>query len=223
MIFAIYALWLQLRNGFIGKPLTFLVALKSFQVKADWFEPESRFSLAIQEESFSSNNGEPPFAYFDGATMMTFQYPAKANEVMFCLAEPDDEECDEPDGRGFNPEWKNFSPSNFEVKKSGVGENAGRGVFALVDIPAWSYLGLDEHVHVVNFEAETYDLIVTHYEASKLFSGSYAALIGYIFGYGFQHKPMVSLRRHLSRAFHRPEFAITKLLSDRQLLWLRLS
>jgi hypothetical protein len=111
----------------------------------NWFTNEAAVSLRVQRRSLQTVDGKSPFLYFDGATMMSYQYPSKQSEVVFCRREPTPEGC--TGGRGYDLDRINIPISALEVKQSSLGEHAGRGVFAKIDIPASSYVGLEESVH----------------------------------------------------------------------------
>lgn len=173
--------------------MTFFVAFKDLENKADWFTTEAHVHVALQQRSVPTRNGDPTFFHFDSATMTQLQYPTKATETVFCRRQPQPLQC-ETNGRGFDMELVNFPTSVFEVKKSGAGDNAGRGVYAKVDIPAPSYLAIDDHIHVVFFGPSTMAMILDHCETSELMAATlYYSLMAYIFGYGFQYVPHVSL------------------------------
>jgi hypothetical protein len=187
----------------VTQPILFFVALKCFGSKAAWYASEARFNLKLQQRSSSTrtttalvkNEGAEasPFLYFDSATMLQYQYPSKASETVFCRRQQQPLGC-ETGGRGYKQDMPNFPLSLFEVKKSGVGEHAGRGVFALVDIPAWSYLGMESGVRTVYYAPDTWNIIDIHYNGGRqLFvKSSYSVLAAYAYGYGFQDEARVS-------------------------------
>ena len=168
------------------------MGLISFESKAHWFLSEARFQMEIHQRSIGTIDGTPTFLYFDGATMMTYQYPSKASEVVWCRGQLDEYICDQ-EGRGFDHEMPNFPLANFEVRRSGFGENSGRGVFSLADIPPFSYLGLESAVHQVVVDVDASHIIELNLATSKLFADSkYAVLHTYMYAYGFQASPRVS-------------------------------
>jgi hypothetical protein len=173
--------------------MTFFVAFKDLETKGDWFTTEAHVHVALQQRSVPTRNGDPTFFHFDAATMTHLQYPTKAAETIFCRRQPQPIQC-ETNGRGFDMELINFPTSVFEVKKSGAGDNAGRGVYAKVDVPANSYLAVDDHVHVVFFGPSTMAMILVHCETSELMAATlYDSLMAFIYGYGFQYISHVSL------------------------------
>ena len=148
----------------------------------------------MHKRAMPSSNGEPTFHFFDGATMLAFRYPHKSREVVFCRRSPTPEAC-EPLGHGFDPYRPNVALSSLEVKKSGLGEHAGYGVFSTVDIPVLSYLGLERSVHMVLFETDTHELVTSveyHRDNEILLKAGIDDILAYLWGYGFTHAPFVS-------------------------------
>lgn len=175
-------------------PWTFFVSFKSAKSQERWFSSEAQVNLEMQKRSTRRKDGELPFDYFDGATMVSYQPTSKATATVFCRRDPVPDGCDRVYGynHGFDPERENVPAPSFNVTKSLVGENAGRGVFALVDIPANSYIGLKEQVNPIVFEASTYPLI-EKMENSSLFEHYYSgSLYAFMHGYGY-HTKSVSL------------------------------
>jgi hypothetical protein len=135
--------------------------------------------------------------------MLTYQYPSKQIEVTFCRGHPLIRECQE--GHGFDPERKNLPLSSLEVDQSSLGERAGRGVFARIDIPQQSYVGLEKLIPIIYGGPQTYDLManwetynMTIYEYYK---GEHLEV--YTHGYGHVFSYHVSV---LGWFVHSPRF-----------------
>lgn len=163
-------------------PWQFITAFKKSETKAEWFANPSLVNLKIRERAMVTVDGGSPFKFFDGATMQSFHYPGKFTETVWCRDSPESTYCKE--GHGFDPDRENLPMSTLEVRESSIGENAGRGVFATVDIPRDSYIGLKEQVSgVVRGEAQTYE---TFSKTSKLNGGKFwgSALESYVNRYG---------------------------------------
>ena len=176
-------------------PVSIVVAFQSDLSLASWFSSEARENLKIQKRIVRLSNDNFALQFFDSATKKQFQYPSKASEVVYCRQQNEPMGCmhDENGGRGLNLKWPNYRLSDVEVKRSGVGENAGRGVFAKVDIPAWSYVGL-ESTNRVAFEPDAHECATMLHDSSPIFrNGTHAVLNSYIFGYGYQSTSWVSL------------------------------
>lgn len=138
----------------------------------------------IRERLIPTVDGGSSLRYFDGATMASYMYPAKASETVFCRRVPESSSCQY--GQGFDPERTNLPITVLEVKASSLGEHAGRGVFAKQDIPQMSYLGLERLVPRIHFSPKTYDLtrsMQEHYLWRNTALGRYTQ--GY--GHSFSH------------------------------------
>lgn len=134
-----------------------MVAFKDFGTKVDWFANEAAIAAKIHRRSVPTLSGEPPFVYFDGATMMSYRYPSKTSEAVFCRRQPMPAGCG--DGHGFDLDRVDIPITALEVRKSTLGETVGQGVFATMDIPRSSYVGLDELVHSVYIDPSAYAII----------------------------------------------------------------
>jgi spermidine synthase len=171
-------------------PWQIIVAFKNVDTKADWLANPSLVDLKVHSRSLPTNDGQSQFKYFDGPAMQSFFYPSKHSEILFCRGNPQVKECIQ--GHGFDPERKNLPlMSTLKVNQSSLGERVGRGVFANIDIPESSYVGLDKLVPIIHVSAQTADLMVgwsgripwvyDHYWGEEI---DY-----YVFGYGhvFSH------------------------------------
>lgn len=147
----------DLHSGFFDTPWKIMVAFKDFNTRAEWFSNEARIELKIRQRIRPSKDGELLLRYFDGPLMQSSQYPKKTSEVVFCRGNPHVKECQE--GHGFDPEREHIPISSLEVRQSGLGEHSGRGVYAAVDIPRMSYIGLDRLVPAVYADPHTFDLM----------------------------------------------------------------
>ena len=164
----------------------------------DWFTNEAAVNLRVQRRSMQTVDGKSPFLYFDGTTMMSYKYPSKQSEVVFCRREPTPEGC--TGGRGFDLDRINIPISALGVNQSSLGEHAGRGVFAKVDIPALSYVGLEENVHIYHMDPSTYALANSwcpHATTDKKCHWTYERVWGetiesYMHGYGHSFSYHVS-------------------------------
>lgn len=87
--YEIYLLLLlrQIHSGFT-EPWLFLAAGKSRKSKSNWYASEAAVNYKIKQRSVNTKDGESPFLYFDGATMMNYRYPPKASELVFCRIDP---------------------------------------------------------------------------------------------------------------------------------------
>ena len=70
-------------GGFLGV-WGFFVAFASRTSKLRWYANEAEVNLAIKKRMRSTTKGQSPLVFFDGATMQSYQYPSRADEVVFC-------------------------------------------------------------------------------------------------------------------------------------------
>jgi hypothetical protein len=127
---------------------------KSHSTKARWFASEATITKEIRKRSMPTVDGESPFLYFDGATMMPFRYPTKNVETVYCRRDPLPESCKA--GHGYDVERQNIPATLLEVKPSSNID--GLGVFAKSEIPEHSYTGLEKLVHSLYMAPATYKL-----------------------------------------------------------------
>ena len=169
-------------SGF-SLPWEIIVAFKDFDTKADWFANPALVDYKIRTRALSTINGSSPFQYFDGPEMQLFHYPSKQTETVFCRRNPELRDC--VAGHGFDPERLNLPlQETLEVKQSSLGEKAGRGVFAKVDIPQKSYVGLEKLIPLIHGSPQTYDLMVNWYKRIPWVAEFWEILETYTDGYG---------------------------------------
>jgi hypothetical protein len=170
-------------SGF-SLPWQYVVAFKDYETRADWFSNAASVTKKIRERSLSTVDGSSPFLYFDGPTMSTYHFPSKETEVVFCRGNPHLENCRE--GHGFDPERRSFPISSLEVKQSSLGERTGRGVFAKVDIPRQSYVGLEKLIPIIYGSPQTYNLMANWEYYNETIYDYYRGehLEVYVHGYG---------------------------------------
>jgi len=164
------------------KECAFLIMAKNPSFKDKWFETPA--SVNIQIHKMLGEQIEKSLSRFDGVSMARYQYSKKIWENHFCLKTSNPPyECSTV--RGINPSIKDFSARMFEVKKSSLGEEAGRGLFAKVDIPERSLFMQQEATDSVHFSGQVNDLIdkmqVQLPESKELLKKVY----NYYNGYGY--------------------------------------
>lgn len=170
-------------SGFFD-PWQIIVAFKNMDTTTDWLANPSLIDIKIHTRSLPTATGDVPFKFFDGPGMQAFQYPSKQSESIFCRGNPTVSECME--GHGFDPERKNLPLlETLEVRPSSLGEHAGRGVFAKVDIPLESYVGLDKLIPIIYGPPPTYDLMANWHRIPWIYDYCYGEdLEIYTHGYG---------------------------------------
>ena len=71
-------------HGHLLDNWSFLVAMKNIEDRANWFMTESEFQLEMHQRSMRTKDGESPFRFFDGATMMQHKLPSRLVEESWC-------------------------------------------------------------------------------------------------------------------------------------------
>ena len=177
-------------------PSKYAVAFKSFSAKGMWHMNEALYNLEIMSRSQQNEDTHFPFKYFDSAAMMSIQYPSRLSEREHCQFYPFEstnssrpEVCTE--GHGLNPERHDVPTNLLKVQTSSEGENAGRGIFASVDIPLGSYIDLETSSHPVRCPWYCADIVIDFYEAENEILNAYG-LYYYMDGYGFMDEKTVS-------------------------------
>jgi hypothetical protein len=91
----------------------------------------------------------------------------------------------------FDSKYPNVPLSSFEVKKSGVGDHAGRGVFTKINIAKDTYFSAETSSQCVLFMPSTVTLIEALKE--EPIGHELEVLDYYMNGYGFTSRYFVSL------------------------------
>jgi hypothetical protein len=94
-------------------------------------------------------------------------------------------------GEHYDSKYFNAPQTSFEVKTSGVADNAGRGVFAKVDILEGTYFSAETICHPVLFTPSTVALIEALDDEEPI-GYELEPLVYYISGYGFTSRHFVS-------------------------------
>jgi hypothetical protein len=130
-------------QGRLAAPWSFLFAMKHYFHRSTWYANEAEWNLRIQTRAMRTHEGVLPFRFLDSATMMSYQFPSRAVQEIWCMDKPDLCRGNRP--APFDPEISDIPISSFSVKASTVA-SAGRGVFANDFIPKGSYLGAEDCV-----------------------------------------------------------------------------
>jgi hypothetical protein len=148
-----------------------------------WHSNQAMIDVEIRNRSMASVAGskENLFRFFDGATMMGYQFPSRVVENVFCREIPTPEYCDKM--HGFDPERDNVEVNTLEVKTSLI-PKAGRGVFAKENISKGSYSALDETTQNVLVMPMTTYWIQQFMEAAIV--NRWKMFDAYLYGYGFK-------------------------------------
>ncbi|KAL7534421.1 hypothetical protein ACHAXR_005862, partial [Thalassiosira sp. AJA248-18] len=118
-----------------------VVALKDSESRANWYKTSAEIEVELHKRIQRTKSGESTLLFFDAPAMISYQVPSKAQETMYCHKDLPPESCDEY--LGIDPEAINAPMSHFEARKSTLGDNAGRGLFATQDIPQYSMFDMN--------------------------------------------------------------------------------
>lgn len=142
-------------------PWSYLVALKDYKSKAGWHRNAPEFQIALQQRLHRTKSGQPILRYFDAATMVSYQIPSRAQETTYCRQEVEDEtrwDCDDILDL-YSGDIILLPLDTLRVGKSGVGERAGRGLFATRDIPSRASIGVEKGIKGFMFSPSTWSII----------------------------------------------------------------
>jgi len=163
---------------------SFLLAVSNRDARVNWFKNEAEVQLAARNRILPTKSGKEGPLFFDGASMMHYQFPSRVIETAWCREQS--HACE--GGHGFDPLVPNVPVSLFEVKPSSI-TNGGRGVFSKRFIPKGSIVGLEECVHGMHAYSTTYELLESAYEFLGSMSSFWSTLyLGYFDGYGWMEK-----------------------------------
>ena len=173
----------EAHGGFLGI-WRFIIAFKKRASLENWYANEAEISLQVSQRAVRTVTGESPFRYFDGATMMGYQFASRVSEEVFCRSvDPVPTLCEQK--HGLDPSVENVPITDFEVRTSNI-PNAGRGVFLKRPAKSGQYLASDQLVHsILVMPATTYYLrkmknLLPEHQYFKTFQA-------YLYGYGYGH------------------------------------
>lgn len=167
-------------------PINVGVAFKADYGISRWRMNEAHYRLRLRQRLI---NNQP--LTFDSAIMTNLRYPPKHSALGYCssVENTDDDDCD--DVHGYDPEIPCVPLSDLFVSRSKAGENAGRGVFTNVDIPAESYISLETSVYPIymDWTAETlHNKMLDHFE-DKIPRLNGTIISVYAEAYGYTDEP----------------------------------
>ena len=129
-------------SGFCD-PWQLVVAAKSFDTMGRWVLDSSALAYEIRKRTVETKDGQSPLRYFDASTMLSYAFPTKASEIVFCRHRSDLLNCKR--GHGFSPDKQSLPLSAMESRTV----DGKIGVFASLDVPSSSYVALEKAVHGV--------------------------------------------------------------------------
>jgi len=134
----------------------YLVAFKDASKSLkNWYADEAKVELAIRERILPTKSGESSLRYFDGAEMQTYARTSRAMEEVHCRRMLRPPFCDR--GHGFSPEKSNVSGKDLELKTTRAG---GRMLLFKRDVPAGSYLAIDDAIHWVLLPPDSVQILL---------------------------------------------------------------
>jgi S-adenosylmethionine decarboxylase proenzyme len=160
----------------------FVVAFKSSETKERWYANEAEVTLEIRSRAVPTRSGSTPFLYFDGASMMTYQFSSRIAKEIFCRNDPAPHFCEE--GHEFIPDLPNAPISAFEERQWDIA-GAGRGVSFEGDHPKDTYIAFDEGVHDMMVFLLTLQLIKKMSGIDMEYNSLLKIFDIYMFSYGF--------------------------------------
>lgn len=169
------------------KARSFIVALKSYESRAEWYSNEAEVNILLHQRIGRSES----LKFFDAPTFMKYQTPPKSVETVFCR-----DDMDECNIALFDPDLVNIPRSQLSVGQSTMGEHSGRGIFAKTDIPKGSAIGVEKASLSYFIHPSTHRIMMELYEwaeenddyeeeyVEEVFE-SVNAIVGFSTGYGF--------------------------------------
>jgi hypothetical protein len=74
-------------------PWTTLIAFKDVETRKRWYRSPAAVELDLSRRILPTKDGKTSLRYFDGATMKSYQMPARAFEDQYCHQQDKPEEC----------------------------------------------------------------------------------------------------------------------------------
>jgi len=125
-------------------------------------------NLEIYQRIIPRKDGKLSLQYFDGSTMLSYRFPSKASEKVFCLRESKSQMCEE--GRQFSEQ-----PQNLPISILKVDSNSGKSHIAFADVFSDSSEDVEKQNHGQYLSSlfKSVDFSDTHREnvIKKYFSG----------------------------------------------------
>ena len=183
-------------------PWCYLVAFKNYESRANWYRNAAEIDILLRQRLHGTKTGKPTLLHFDAPTMIGYQVPPKEFESIYCLKDHEPEECDE--FLGFWPGIVNVPISSVEVRQSSIGEHAGRGVYAVHDIPNGTCIAMEGGVKSFHVLPSTWSVIESMYHWANgnddfvTLEELFDSLFTYIEGYGFESLMLVSLLENVT-------------------------
>ena len=171
----------------------FVVAMKGRDSRSNWFRNEAEINLEIARRIAPT----APLIFFDGSTMMTYQFESRITQEIWCRDKVDNE-CST--GQGFDPYVRAISHTAFNVQPSTVNKG-GRGVFATEFVAKGTVIGLEECVNGMFLPSTTFELLrdiaekIDEKDENEDAPSDFwrVVFLGYVDGYGWIDSGYVSV------------------------------
>jgi hypothetical protein len=175
----------------------FVVAMKDSASRSNWLRNEAEINLEI----VSRITPTTPLVFFDGATMMNYQFASRIAQEIWCRDKVNGE-CST--GQGFDPFASTIPHTAFNVQPSTVNKG-GRGVFSAEFVPKGTVIGLEECVDGMFIPSTTFKLLRdTAHEFDEDSENDNdvsdfwdVVFFGYVDGYGWIDSFYVSFDSHI--------------------------
>lgn len=152
-------------GGFLGV-WSFLVVFKDLKTKGRWYANQAEVDRRIQGRVLETVE-EPLFRHFDGATMMTYQYPSRSTENDFCHETKPPLMCDM--GHGFDPFAPNAPVSAFHLNKSDATLLSDpTRLYVNKDVAKGSYVAIEDSVNKLILDPRTSYLVEANKKSSEV-------------------------------------------------------
>jgi hypothetical protein len=153
-------------HGDFLAPWGYMIAFKCADCSfIRWHSNQAMIDLEVQRRSVATVNGSTDrlFRFFDGATLIGYQYPTRVSEELFCRDLPTPKGCDH--GHGLSPERNHASVELLDVRRTTI-PNISHVVLSSQDIRRDSYLALDESSYNIMVMPPTANVIEQYKDAS---------------------------------------------------------
>lgn len=143
-----------MRGGFLS-PWQFVVAFKDSRSVNDWLDSPAVISRKMRARTIPTVEGKVPLFFYDGPAMVSYHYPSKASEVVFCRSTKGEALC--ANGHGFDPEKTNLSSSALELHSGRV-----EGEFSIPNetSPYDTYIDLEAAIYRSFISSKAFSLIL---------------------------------------------------------------
>ena len=109
------------RSGFYA-PWSYLICFKSSKSRASWYDTSAAINIKLHQRIHKTKSGKPTLLYFDGPTMVSYQLPARSNEIVDCRKLVTPWEC-KGEYNGIDPKTVNPMARLEDHKKGIIDQN----------------------------------------------------------------------------------------------------